>query len=250
MIINNFSRLTISTVVAGVCASAVLLTLGGQSHAQSNGVITNELSAQAQGGEAKKKAERKAAAPRRDNRRAVVPRGGNAQKVVVPRGGNDQRIIAPHGGNAQQVVVPKGGFVPRGIEPHRGAGAQMEAQPGGPGRVPRAVVFNGARAVNAGPLRALPFNGAGRALIHGQNFSAWRNGYRVRNGGVWRTFVALSVLGAIGVGADLYYPYAYVSAPESLCDGVSKDGCQMMWDDVATVEGGTEPQCVAYCPWQ
>jgi hypothetical protein len=72
----------------------------------------------------------------------------------------------------------------------------------------------------------------------------------VRHGGGWWTFGALSALGAIIIGSDQYYPYAYISAPENYCEGLTEDGCELMWQDVETTEGDVVPQCVAYCPWQ
>lgn len=39
--------------------------------------------------------------------------------------------------------------------------------------------------------------GAGRTVIRGQNYSAWRSGYRVRHGSNWRTFVALDAYGRV-----------------------------------------------------
>lgn len=99
-------------------------------------------------------------------------------------------------------------------------------------------------------LRGFPARGAGRAVIGGRNYSVWRSGYRVRHGGGWRTFVALSALSAIAIGTYEYYPYAYISAPEPYCDGLTEDGCQLVWQDVETLDGDIIPQCVAYCPWQ
>jgi hypothetical protein len=99
-------------------------------------------------------------------------------------------------------------------------------------------------------LRGVPARGAGRVAIRGQNYSAWRSGYRVRHGSGWWTFVALSTLGAIAIGSNEYYPYAYISAPEPYCEGLTEDGCQLMWQEVETIEGGVVNQCVAYCPWQ
>ena len=52
------------------------------------------------------------------------------------------------------------------------------------------------------------------------------------------------------VGSDEYYPYAYISAPEQYCEGVTEDGCELRWQQVETVEGDVIDQCVAYCPWQ
>jgi hypothetical protein len=99
-------------------------------------------------------------------------------------------------------------------------------------------------------LRGVPARGAGRTVIRGQNYSVWRNGYRVRHGGGWRTFVALSTLSAIMIGSDQYYPYAYITAPEDYCQGLTEDGCELNWEQVQTIEGDVVDQCVAYCPWQ
>jgi hypothetical protein len=100
-------------------------------------------------------------------------------------------------------------------------------------------------------FRGLAATGSSRASIRGRNFSVWRGGgYRVRRGGGWRTFVALSTLGALAIGANSYYPYAYISAPADYCDGLTEDGCQLSWQNVETIEGDIIGQCVAYCPWQ
>jgi hypothetical protein len=99
-------------------------------------------------------------------------------------------------------------------------------------------------------LRGVPVRGAGSAVIRGQNYSAWRSGYRVRHGDGWWTFVALSTLGAIAIGSNQYYPYAYISAPQPYCEGLTEDGCELMWQEVQTIEGDVVNQCVAYCPWQ
>ena len=107
-----------------------------------------------------------------------------------------------------------------------------------------------AHVVTAGKFRNMPIRGAGQTIIRGKNFSVWRSGYRVRHGSRWRTFVALSVLSAIVIGSSDYYPYAYISAPQPYCEGLTEDGCQLMWQEVQTVEGDVVDQCVAFCPWQ
>ena len=115
---------------------------------------------------------------------------------------------------------------------------------------PKIVVSSGTHAVTAGRLRGVPASGAGRATILGQNYSVWRSGFRVRHGSGWRTFVALRTLAAIAIGSRHYYPYAYITAPRPYCMGLTEDGCQLMWQDVETIEGDIVSQCVAYCPWQ
>ncbi len=119
-----------------------------------------------------------------------------------------------------------------------------------PAAARRVVKPRGSRAVTASRIRGVPAHGTRRAVIHGRNYSAWRSGHRVRHGSGWRTFGALSVLGAILVGSNEYYPYAYISAPENYCEGLTEDGCELMWQDVETIEGDVVPQCVAYCPWR
>jgi hypothetical protein len=115
---------------------------------------------------------------------------------------------------------------------------------------PRVITPRGTRTVTASRLRGVPVRGAGRAVIAGHNYSVWRGRHRVRHGGGWWTFGALSALGVIIIGSDQYYPYAYISAPENYCEGLTEDGCELVWQDVETIEGDVIPQCVAYCPWQ
>jgi hypothetical protein len=89
-----------------------------------------------------------------------------------------------------------------------------------------------------------------RAVVSGRNYSVYRRDYRIRRNGGWRTFVALGVLAPLLIGASEYYPYAYMDVPEAYCDGLTDDGCELVYDDVETEEGDVIPQCVAYCPWQ
>jgi hypothetical protein len=46
---------------------------------------------------------------------------------------------------------------------------------------------------------------------------------------------------AIAIGSSEYYPYAYISAPENYCEGLTEDGCELMWQDVETIEGDSQP---------
>jgi hypothetical protein len=210
---------------AGALAFAVTLAPGTESFARDRSAPITDVSAQQ-----KKKP---GAVQRRAAPRAVAPRRV-APKTVAPR------RVAP------KTVTPRR-VVPRTVTP-RTVTPRVTATP----RTPRAVTPTGARAgtVTAARFRGIP-RGAGRAAIRGQRFSTWRGGgYRVRYGGGWRTFVALTALGAIAIGAATYYPYAYIAAPRDYCDGLTEDGCQLMWQEVETLEGGVADQCVAYCPWQ
>ncbi len=162
--------------------------------------------------------------------RTVTPR---ANRTVTPRA---NRTVTPR---ATRTVTPRG---TRTVTPR----ANRTVTP----RAIRTVTPRGARTVTAGKLRGMPLRNAGRTAIHGNNYSVWRGRYRVRHGNGWRTFVALSTLGAIAIGSSEYYPYAYISAPEPYCEGLTEDGCQLMWQEVETNEGDMVNQCVAYCPWQ
>jgi hypothetical protein len=105
-----------------------------------------------------------------------------------------------------------------------------------------------AQVVTAGRLRDTPVHHAGWTAIHGKNYSVWRGGFHVRHRNGWSTFVSLSALSALAIGADYYYPYAYISAPQPYCEGLTEDSCLLMWQPVQTVEGDVIYQCVAYCP--
>ncbi len=105
--------------------------------------------------------------------------------------------------------------------------------------------------VVGGKLRGV--NGAAQFSMGGRNYSSWHGGGHWRHqghDGRWETFVALSALGVLAIGAYEYYPYAYIDAPRPYCEGMTEDGCQLDFQDVQTQEGYVVGQCVAYCPWQ
>lgn len=180
---------------------------------------------------------------------AIAPRGGartftpRATRTVIPRGTRTftprgTRTVTPRG---TRTVIPRGARIvtPRGTRTVIPRGTRTVTPRGG-----------NARVVTSARFRGMPARGAGRARIRGHNYSVWRSGYRVRRGGGWRTFVGLSALGAIMIGSSNYYPYAYISAPQPYCEGLTEDGCELRWQQVETLEGDVIDQCVAYCPWQ
>ena len=148
----------------------------------------------------------------------VAPPGG--PKVVGPA--NNPNLIAP--GNNRNFVAPR-------------SSGQRVIGPGGTGPSGNAA-------------RALAIRGANNTAIDGRNFSVRRGSYRAYRGGYWRTFVGVGTLGAILYGGYRYFPYAYIDAPPEFCDGETEDGCQLQWQEVQTLEGPLDFQCVAYCPWQ
>jgi hypothetical protein len=93
-------------------------------------------------------------------------------------------------------------------------------------------------------------NNANHASFHGKNYTVYRRDYRVRHNGRWRTFVGLGLLAPLLIGVSEFYPYAYLDVPDAYCEGLTEDGCELVYDDVETLDGDLIPQCVAYCPWQ
>jgi len=165
---------------------------------------------------------------------------------------------APQGGGQKSFSVQKNIGVQKNITVQKNIGIQKQGGAkiivpnGGSTKLARRVFTPKAnsRTVIAAKIRSAPARGAFRTSIRGRNYSVWRSGYRARYRGGWRTFVGLGTLGALAIGASEYYPYAYIDAPEDYCDGLTEDGCQMVFDEVPTEEGDVVGQCVAYCPWQ
>ena len=190
------------------------------------------------------------AAPQRAARTVTQPKA-TSQAVRQPKATSravkqpkaTSRAVAQRKATSRTVKQPKA--TSKAVAPTAGGRKVVS-----PAAAPRVVTPRGTRTVTASRLRGVPARGAGRVAIRGQNYSVWRSGYRVRHGSGWWTFVALSTLGAIAIGSNQYYPYAYISAPEPYCEGLTEDGCQLMWQEVETIEGGVVNQCVAYCPWQ
>lgn len=180
---------------------------------------------------------RAAPAPQGGGGGAVAPHGGGGGGAVAPQHGGTMRAVAPR---ATRTVTPRAA---RTVTPgttrtlaQPKATSRIVRQPKAtrkfvaptatgrkvvsPGVAPRVFTPHGTRTVTASRLRGIPARGAGRTVIHGQNYAAWRSGHRVRHGSGWRTFVGLGVLGAIAIDSNEYYPYAYISAPEDYCQGL------------------------------
>jgi hypothetical protein len=248
-------RLTLCTL--GLFTIAAVIAPSSHSAAQGLSATTIDMSAQKKDEKPKaKKAQPKAqptgqqkAQPRPQQRIQARPPQTMRQNVAprnVPRRTTPQfvkpqqkgpKFVAPGGAGQKKILTPKTGtkaIVPSAIAP-KGVGRKAA----------RTFTPHGSRAVNAFKLR-----NAGRASFGGRNFSVWRQNHRVRYGGGWRTFVALGILAPLLIGANEFYPYAYLEAPEDYCEGLTEDGCELVWDNVETIEGDVIPQCVAYCPWQ
>jgi hypothetical protein len=77
--------------------------------------------------------------------------------------------------------------------------------------------------------------------IHRDSKFTWVRGQR-------RLFVPVGLLGVALIGGSYWYPDGYVSMDGPACTGFTPDGCQLQWRMVDIEDGGSEPQCVQYCP--
>src|SRR5664280_155259 len=264
------NNINLTLFSAAILAATVLLTPSAPSVAQGRSWTTSEFSAQQQQDKDKKatpaarpaqpRVQRAApqtaaprmAAPQRSAPRTVTQTKATSRVVSQPRA--TSRTVTQRKATSRAVTQRK--TTSRAVT-QRKATSRAVTQRKATSRAvtqrkaaPRVVTPKGKRTVTASRLRGVPTQGVSSAVISGHNYSAWRSGHRVRHGRGWRTFVALSALGAIAIGSSEYYPYAYISAPENYCEGLTEDGCELMWQDVETIEGDIIPQCVAYCPWQ
>ena len=228
-------KASLKFLAAGSVAAALLSASAASAVAQGRSAVSTELSAQQN--QKKNAAPARRAQPRAAPQRPAAPRAVTRARTA-PRTVTRTRAT-PH-------TVTRTRTAPRTVTHTRTAPRTVTRTQ----TTPRVGTTRTTKVVTRTRFRGLPASGAGRAVIHGRNYSVWRSGYRVRRGGGWRTFVALNTLGALAFGATQYYPYAYVTAPRNYCDGLTEDGCQLSWQDVQTVEGDVISQCVAYCPWQ
>jgi hypothetical protein len=228
-------KMALTLFAAALFAGINLFATCTPSAAQAASATSTDFSAQQQQG---KKGKKGKAAPTRKS----APKAARQHKAA-PRAARHQKA-APRVSRQRKAT-------PRAARQHKATPrVTRQRKARSPAAARRVVKPRGSRAVTASRIRGVPAHGTRRAVIRGHNYSAWRSGHRVRHGSGWRTFGALSVLAAILVGSNEYYPYAYISAPESYCEGLTEDGCELVWQQVETVEGDVIDQCVAYCPWQ
>jgi hypothetical protein len=263
---NKIDLTRISLISAGLLAATIMFAPCAQSVAQERSATSTDFSAQQQQDKDKKKA---APAARTAPRTVTQPKATSrvvrqpaTSRTITQTKATSHVVKQP---KATSHVVKQSKATSRVVKLSKATSRVVKKSkatrkvvaPAATGRkvvspvtAPRVVMPKGKRTITASRLRGVPTSGVRRAVISGHNYSAWRSGHRVRHRSGWRTFVALSALGAIAIGSSEYYPYAYISAPENYCEGLTEDGCELMWQDVETIEGDIIPQCVAYCPWQ
>jgi len=210
------------SVVAGALAVASVVGFALPSLAQGSSPVGVIKLAEASQTEQKKRT----VAPKQ-----ITPRQAAPKRTVTPKlEATPRRTVTPKRETTpKRTVTPKREVTPKVASPKEGS---PRIGSGGPG------------------LRAIGPRSTGKAFVHGQNYTVWRGSRRVRYGNSWRTFRALSALSVLLIGGATYYPYAYLSAPEPVCEGETEDGCILQWQEIETLEGPRVFQCVAYCPWQ
>ena len=253
------NKMSLTLFSVGLLAATVLFAPYAPSVARERSATGTEFSAQQQQdnkGEQKKAAPAarpapQRVAPQRSAPRTAAPRQTTPRTVTQPKA--TSRVATQPKTTSRAVRQSKA--TTREIKQRKSTSKVVGPTAKGrkvvsPAAAARVITPKGTRTVTTSRLRGVPARGAGRTVIRGQNYSVWRSGYRVRHGSGWWTFVALSTLGAIAIGSNEYYPYAYISAPEPYCEGLTEDGCELMWQEVETIEGDVVNQCVAYCPWR
>jgi hypothetical protein len=86
--------------------------------------------------------------------------------------------------------------------------------------------------------------------LHNANafFPIHRAPYALFVGGVARTFVPLATLGIARINGAYWNPDGYVRVARRFCQGTAENGCMLYWRNVDFAGGGSDAQCVQYCP--
>ena len=58
----------------------------------------------------------------------------------------------------------------------------------------------------------------------------------------------MTLLGVAVFGGVYLYPDAYLTVARPYCAGITPGGCRLNWQTVEFADGGSEWQCVQYCP--
>ncbi|HEV2957518.1 MAG TPA: beta/gamma crystallin-related protein [Xanthobacteraceae bacterium] len=154
-------------------------------------------------------------------------RGGGGMKGGGHRGGGGMKGGGHHGGGTRVGGTRVGGT--------RVGGTRVGGTRVGGTRVGGARV-GGTR---VGGTRVTTIRNRRFTTFAGRRFW-WRGG--------WRTLIGVGLLTGFAIGPDFYYPEGYVALAKPTCTGYTDDGCALRWQDVATDDGSTIPQCVQFCP--
>jgi hypothetical protein len=151
-------------------------------------------------------------------------------------------------GNPQ--VLPKGAF-PKGGLP-KGPGLGM---PKGPGFPKGPVVVNPLignqlpKGPGLGQPKVFPPKKQFPVVLLGnKQWPVQKGPHKLWWKGGWKVFVPFTAITVATIGGAYYYPDAYVSVARPYCAGITPDGCRLNWQEVPFADGGSEFQCVQFCP--
>ena len=174
----------------------------------------------------------------------------NVNRNAIGTGSGNRGNIGRHGTGAAGFGVPGQRLRGPALTPPRDGLARPVLGPGpgrglaGPGM--RQGMRQGMRGPGLRPVGPPRFM---HARLNGGRYAAIYRGPRpFYYGGRWRRFVPITVLGAVAIGGAYYYPDAYVAAARPACGGFTPDGCRLNWQQSNFEDGGSEWQCVQYCP--
>jgi hypothetical protein len=163
--------------------------------------------------------------------------GGRAAPNVRPVQQGQAAFIQP--GVRPQGVRPQGvrpqGVRPQGVRPQgvRPEGVRRE------GVRPAGIRPAGVRPAGRPPVALVTVNQRQVPIVRGPRV--------IYLGGLRRTLVPLTALGAITIANRRYGPDGYLTVARPVCRGTTEDGCTLGWRDVPTDDGGAIPQCVRFC---
>jgi len=106
----------------------------------------------------------------------------------------------------------------------------------------------GAGPAKINPAIVKPINFPVLKLGNNKVAPIWTAQRKIWWGGHWRVFVPFTAIGAVVVGSAYFWPDAYVGLAGPYCAGLTPDGCRLHWQMVNFEGGGSDWQCVQFCP--
>ena len=98
------------------------------------------------------------------------------------------------------------------------------------------------------PAIVKPINFPVLKLANNKFAPLWKVQKKIWWGGQWKVFVPFTAIGVVVFGGTYYWPDAYVGLAGPYCAGLTPDGCRLNWQLVNFADGGSDWQCVQFCP--
>ena len=248
----------------GLLAATVMFVPCAPSAAQERPAISTDFSAQQQ--QENKDQQKKAApaarpAPQRAAPQRAAPQRAAPQRAA-PQRAAPQRVAPQR--SAPREAAPRRAQ-PRVVTPQRTAPREVTPRRTAPSTVTRQ------KALRAWSSRPLPLRASSCQAVREPSprpacagfrraaLAALSSTAKITQRGVAATVSArrrlADLCGAQRIGRDRNRLDSILSlrlhfGTAALLCGITEDGCELMWQEVETIEGDVINQCVAYCPWQ